>query len=119
MTTGMAGTAISATGREEIAAHAVVAPRLQRAAHEFEAQLMKELLRPLTESGSLTGDSDGGETGTLGEFASESLAGALSAGGGLGIANRIVGELSHSGNGSKDSRVTGKFDHNTTMSTPK
>ena len=31
-------------------------PRLVRAAHEFEAQMMKELLKPMTASGSLTGD---------------------------------------------------------------
>jgi Rod binding domain-containing protein len=82
-----------------------------RAAHEFEAQLMKELLRPMTESGSLTGDDDGdgrGGAGTLGQFASESLAGALSASGGFGIANRILGEVSRSGNSSKDSQVIRK-----------
>jgi Rod binding domain-containing protein len=73
--------------------------------------MMKELLRPMTESGSLTGneDADTGETGTLGEFAAESLAGALSASGGFGIANRIVGEVSNSGHRPKDSQGTGKY----------
>jgi Rod binding domain-containing protein len=96
-------------------------PRLVRAAHEFEAQLMKELLRPMTESGSLIGDEDGdtGGTGTLGEFASESLAGGLSASGGFGIANRILGEVSHSGNSSKDSQVIGKYNIDTGISVHK
>lgn len=85
-------------------------PRLVKAAHEFEAQLMKELLRPLTASSGLPGDGDedAGETGTLGEFAAESLAGALSAHGGLGIASRILGDLSRSGNISRNSPVTEK-----------
>jgi Rod binding domain-containing protein len=83
-------------------------PRLVKAAHEFEAQLMKELLRPLAASSGLPGDGgDGeGETGTLGEFAAESLAGALSAHGGLGIASRIIGDISRTGNISRNSPVT-------------
>jgi Rod binding domain-containing protein len=90
-------------------AHPAPEPRLAMAAHEFEAQLMKELLRPLTRSGGLLGDeveSEAGGTGTLGEFATESLAESLSVHGGLGIANRITGELSRSGNTSQNSPVT-------------
>jgi Rod binding domain-containing protein len=91
-----------------------------RAAHEFEAQLMKELLRPMTEIGSLAGDSDGnGGAGTLGEFASESLAGALSASGGFGIATRILGEVSRSGNSSKASLVIEKNNVDTGISAHK
>ncbi len=33
-------------------------PRLVKAAHEFEAQMMKELLKPMTESRSFTGDDE-------------------------------------------------------------
>ena len=62
-------------------------PRLVRAAHEFEAQMMKELLKPMTGSDALTGAEDGdsdsgaGSGGALGEFASEALgAGAERAG---------------------------------------
>ncbi len=77
-------------------------PRLVRAAHEFEGQMMKELLKPMTEGGLVIGDGDdedsGGSGGALGEFASEALGKALSERGGFGIAGRIVGELSHSGN---------------------
>ena len=93
-------------------------PRLVRAAHEFEAQMMKELLKPMTEASAFA-DSDGNETGVLGEFASESLAGALSAGGGFGIANRIVHTLSHSGNRSQSAPVIENPQINTTMSTGK
>jgi Rod binding domain-containing protein len=115
---------ISVTGSvaaAQIATHPAPPPRLVRAAHEFEAQLMKELLRPMTESGSLTGDeeADTGGAGTLGEFASESLAGALSASGGFGIANRILGEVSRSGNSSKASPVTGMYNIDTGISARK
>lgn len=84
-------------------------PRLVRAAHEFEAQMMKELLAPMTARDSLVGDSDSEEagSGTLGEFASEALAGALSARGGFGMADRIVGQLSRSNNKAVNARVTG------------
>jgi Rod binding domain-containing protein len=76
-------------------------PRLVRAAHEFEAQMMKELLKPMTNGSALTGDDDdssSGAGGALGEFASEALGRALSDQGGFGIANQIVKELTPSGN---------------------
>ena len=69
-------------------------PRLVRAAHEFEAQMMKELLTPMTRTDALFREDGEEDSGILGEFATESLAGALSAGGGLGIAERIVHSLS-------------------------
>ena len=77
--------------------------RLIRAAHEFEGQMLKELLKPLTSmdlSGTETdGDSEDGSAGILGEFASEALGQALSEHGGFGIAERILGQLAgrHSG----------------------
>jgi Rod binding domain-containing protein len=83
-------------------------PRLVRAAHQFEAMMMKELLAPLSRNSALFDDGKGEETGVLGEFASESLAGGLSARGGLGIADRIVHALSHSGNHSASAPVTGR-----------
>ena len=47
----------------------VVQPRLVQAAHEFEAQLMKELLKPLTAGTSLDGEeSDMGSAAVLGEL---------------------------------------------------
>jgi len=61
--------------------------------------MMKELLKPLNSSDPLTGDdSDSGSNGALGDFAAESLGQALSAHGGLGIADRIVHDLSHGHN---------------------
>ena len=84
--------------------HSAQQPRLIRAAHEFEAQMMKELLKPLTSGDGLTGSEDeSGSAGALGDYASEALGRALSEAGGFGIANRIVGQVSqsdvsHSGN---------------------
>ena len=92
-------------------------PRLVHAAHEFEAQMMKELLEPMTRNQGLLGDQDDaeGSTGALGEYASESLALALSEQGGLGIANRIIEHLSHSGNRTTSGQVTGKVQSSTTL----
>ncbi len=96
-------------------------PRLVKAAHEFEAQMMKELLKPMTNSSALTGedgDSVDGSSGTLGEFASEALGKALSEHGGFGIANQIVKELSHSGNQTATGQVTKKVHGDTVMRVP-
>jgi Rod binding domain-containing protein len=71
-----------------------------RAAHEFEAQMMQELLKPMIGGNGLDGQ-DGEASGagsTLLEFASEALGKGLSERGGFGIANSIVRQLSHSGN---------------------
>ena len=112
--------AAMAIGRiEESSNRSVREPRLVRAAHEFEAQMMKELLKPMTKASALFADSDENETGVLGEFASESLAGALSASGGFGIADRIVGTLSHSGNRSESAPVIENPQINTRMSSGK
>ena len=75
-------------------------PRLERSAHEFEASLMAELLKPLQESDGLTGeDSESGGSGSEGAlsgFASESLARAISERGGFGIADRILHQFESS-----------------------
>jgi len=83
---------------------AVPQPRLVKAAHEFEAAMMKELMAPL-EPGSdpLGEDSDGeGASSALGSFAGEALRKAISEHGGFGIAKRIISQLTagsnHSGN---------------------
>jgi len=76
-------------------------PRLVSAAHEFEAQMMKELMKPMMASDPLTGEDDSsssGSGGALGDFACQSLGRALSDHGGFGIADRIVREISRSGN---------------------
>ena len=92
-------TAVPGSGREPPSGGlmAPAEPRLTHAAQEFEAQMMKELLGPLNRRSALFEDGGGEDAGVLGEFASESLAGALSARGGLGIANRILDDLSRSG----------------------
>jgi len=74
----------------------VPSPRLVRAAHEFEGQLMQLLLKPMTDSDGLTGDEDSGSAGALGSFAAEALGQGLSERGGLGIATSIIHSLSHS-----------------------
>jgi Rod binding domain-containing protein len=104
-------------------------PKLVQAAHEFEGQMMKELLGPMTNGDALTGAEDGdsglgsgsgtGSTGALGEFASEALGKALSERGGFGIADRIVKELSRSGNPHGNGKVTGNLHGNTVMRSPK
>ncbi|HEV2215254.1 MAG TPA: hypothetical protein VGR64_08200 [Terracidiphilus sp.] len=73
---------------------AMPSPRLVKAAHEFEGQLMEQLLKPMTDSDGLTGDSVSGSAGALGSFAAAALGRALSAEGGLGLANQIIRELS-------------------------
>jgi Rod binding domain-containing protein len=91
-------------------------PRLVRAAHEFEAQMMKELLKPLTSGDGLTGaGDDSGSTGALGDYARESLGRALSEQGGFGIADRIVAQVSQSGNQPGLAPVTAKLRIDTGM----
>ncbi len=71
-------------------------PKLERSAHEFEASLMAELLKPLQEGVGLTGEDSGssaGSEGALSGFASESLARAISERGGFGIADRLLHQL--------------------------
>lgn len=74
--------------------------RLANAAREFEGQMMKELLEPMTKG--LAADNDDGTILGCGEvltdFASEALGRALSDRGGIGIAKEVVKSLSHSGN---------------------
>jgi Rod binding domain-containing protein len=94
----------------------VADPRLKQAAREFEAQMMKELLAPMNHRSALFEDGDSEETGVMGEFASESLAGALSARGGLGIANQVVQALSRSGHSPGTTPVTGKLHIHNEMS---
>jgi flagellar protein FlgJ len=103
---------------------AAASPRLVRAAQEFEGQMMKELLTPMTGGDALTftedddSDSGAGSGGALGEFASEALGKALSERGGFGIADRIVRELSRSGNQDGNRKVTTNLHGNTVMRAP-
>lgn len=82
------------------AGHSLAGPRLISAAHEFEAQMMKELLDPLV-SGDSSGEADGdaalGSSGAMGAFAGEALGRALSSHGGFGIAANVIKSLSRNG----------------------
>jgi Rod binding domain-containing protein len=94
--------------------------RLVQSAHEFEAQMMKELLQPLTSAGTLFSedgeDSDGaGSVGALGGFASQALGQALSEQGGFGIANKIIGELSQHGTTPNSQKITKKLQRNSSL----
>jgi Rod binding domain-containing protein len=78
---------------------AVPQPRLVQASHEFEAQLMKELLKPLANGSSIDGDDSDADSGrALADFATEALGQALSRHGGLGIATKLVRSLSRNEN---------------------
>ena len=95
-------------------------PKLTRAAHEFEAQMMKELLKPLTGSCAIDGEDSGsdaglGSGGALGEFATEALGQGLSEQGGFGIASRIIKALSHSNTPLEGGKVIGKVHGDTVM----
>jgi Rod binding domain-containing protein len=89
-----------------------------RAAHEFEAQMMQELLKPLTSGNGLDGEENGtasGSGGALGAFASEALGRGLSEHGGFGIATSIVRQLTSSSNKQVTTQVTGNLHGNTVM----
>ena len=104
-----AATAASASGTGQSASQATPQPRLVHAAHEFEAQMMQALLKPMTSGNGLDGE-DGSASGSgsaLAEFASEALGRALSERGGFGIADGIIRELSHSGSKPQNAQVTG------------
>jgi Rod binding domain-containing protein len=72
-------------------------PRLVKAAHEFEAQMMKELLRPMAQGETLEGDSDSSSGSALADFAAEALGQGISSRGGLGVADEIIRSLSRNG----------------------
>lgn len=91
------------------------APRLVKAAHEFEAQMMKELLAPLHAESGLGGDEESGSSGALGDFASEALGQALSRQGGFGLADKLIVQLSGTGKGVQGTRVTENVNGNTEM----
>ena len=93
-------------------------PRLVKAAHEFEAQMMQELLKPLTAGSGFDGEEGDGTTGsggTLGAIATEALGRGLSEQGGFGIANSIVRQLTRASNQQVTTQVTGDLHGNTVM----
>jgi Rod binding domain-containing protein len=95
--------------------------RLVQAAHEFEGQMMTELLAPLTKADDGDDGQDNGpggvngSSGALGEFASEALGQALSVRGGFGIADRILREISVDRKSAGSSGVTKNRNGNTVV----
>ncbi|WP_109484647.1 hypothetical protein [Occallatibacter savannae] len=81
-------------------------PRLINAAQEFEAQMMKEMIRPLTR---FDGLGDETSDGALADFGGEMFGQALSRTGGFGIADRIIAGLSRNGTGDNSAIVPGKL----------
>ena len=65
--------------------------RLVKAAREFEAQLMKELLRPMVHPEDGSG---AGADNAIADFAAEALGSGMSLHGGLGIAREIIRSIS-------------------------
>jgi peptidoglycan hydrolase FlgJ len=92
-------------------------PRLVKAAQEFEAAMMTELMAPLEPGHDSLGggDDDSGSSSALGAFAGEALGKAISEHGGFGIANSIIRQLTARSNHSGNSPVPGKR----TQHTPK
>src|ERR1700760_4933742 len=70
-------------------------PNVVKAAQEFEAQMMKELLKPMTGNISCNGaEEDSGSHSALADFAVGALGQSLSRSGGLGIAKTILRSFS-------------------------
>ena len=71
-------------------------PKLKSAAHEFEASIMKEFLKPLqhdslfSEESDKDADDSGGSAEALMSFGAEAMAKAISEHGGFGIAQKIL-----------------------------
>jgi Rod binding domain-containing protein len=108
----------ASAGTDQSSPQSTPQPRLVRAAHEFEAQMMKELMKPMTGSNGLDGedgDSSSGSGSALGEFASEALGRALSEHGGFGIATSIVHELSQTRNQQVTAQVPSNLHGNTVI----
>ena len=87
---------LAATSSQPVAATGVVAdPRLVKAAHQFEAAMMKELMTPLEAGHGVPGEEDEelGSNSALGSYATEALSQAISEAGGFGVAKHIIQQL--------------------------
>lgn len=84
-----------ATQGAALSRNGTVSLRLHQAAEQFEAMLLKDLLKPLSESEGMGGGSDGGgQSGTLQQFAVDAIAGTMATSGALGFAKQIEQTLS-------------------------
>ena len=114
----------SAASQMQEQATAVASPRLRKAAQEFEANFLEELLKPLKEDplfsgsdglgGSGSGDGEiSGSLGTVDSLGTEALANALASAGGLGIAKHILAQMAplEAANEAKRNASSGTSDH--------
>jgi flagellar protein FlgJ len=88
----------ASTGAAASTAAAAQKAKLTDAAQQFEAMLLQEMLKPM-QSGLTGEDGDGegalsGSGSTLSSFGTESVARAIAKAGGLGIAKRVVEQVS-------------------------
>ena len=75
--------------------------KLQKAAREFEAQLLAELLRHMQfNTGVLPGSDSSGADEQYQNMATQAVAEAMAAGGGIGIAKSIISQLHQANSGS-------------------
>jgi Rod binding domain-containing protein len=87
----------SSAAAAQNAAVAAASPRLKNAAHEFEASLLAELLKPMRDRSALSGPDDGDDDSSAGaslrEYGTEAMAQCLSERGGIGIARMVLAKL--------------------------
>lgn len=87
-----------------LSTEAIQDKKLVAGAHEFEAMLLGEMMKPLKFGDeSSDEDSEGGAAATVRSMGTEAMAKAISAGGGLGIAREILTQVraerdAHGGN---------------------
>ncbi len=80
----------SAQPASQIGADTVRTERLHKAAHQFEAMMLGEMLKPLAQASEDAGNDDSKSTsGPLQSFGMEAVAGALSNSNALGFARQI------------------------------
>src|ERR1700730_4927827 len=94
------------TSQPTAAAEAQKQAKFVEAAHQFEATMLQELLKPMQHGQSNWGDeakSDDSASDTISSFGTEAIAKAISKGGGFGIAKQIVSKvtLEHQRNSEK------------------
>jgi len=96
---------VYANSNSEAAAVTGAAPSssLVKAAHEFEAAMMKELMAPMVPGHDVLGaDEEAASSSATGDFAGEALGNAISESGGFGIAKSIIRQLSHQPGGASN-----------------
>jgi peptidoglycan hydrolase FlgJ len=96
-------------------------PKLSSAAHEFEASMMKEFLKPLEHDSLFSndgqaGDGDGeGSAGAIMSFGSQAMAKAISERGGFGIATLILNHFRTSSKEEQSTAVDSSADHSSAI----